>query len=798
MLINALRRLISSGKYTVFNMLSLTLGLTLTILIVMLINYEISFDKFHHNSDEILCVIQHDLKDGTLSTSTPYPLPRTLKNDFPEVKAVAAFNAIIHTDTKVQYNNLSYTGFKGASVDPEVFSLFDFQLLLGDKENILSAPDKMVISKSMAKKIFGSENPVGKVLEIEHFPFTVEGIYADLPNNSSLNFDILCSEKINEIIWSDAPKAWWASGLTTFVILHKGITVQEFNDHLEQIPERYYPDFLKGRSTYTTRPFKSLHFDTSMAGGLIEAVSPKYMLILALIASLTLIIACINFISLSIAQSGRKTMEAGVRRISGASPFQIIKLYITSSGITVAFSLLLACLLCQLVLPIFESFTDRQVAQQFSNPVFWTGILLISAFIILLTGIYPGNIFARVQPILTLKNKGLSKPYKTSMRGAFIIFQFVLTISLLASQIFIFKQIRDMKNTDLGFDYTDLAAIDVGYIGSTGISHNERYEKVKVYKAELERFGAEYGFGTGSVTENIPGYYFQNSFTIIPSDSEVDECLVVSTAVDENYLDLFKINLMRGRFFSETIETDKQAFIINETAFNRFGWKDIQGKYLKLSHESERQPVIGVISDFTETSLREQPNPMIFRFERHNNFPGFLTYHISSENKDAAVAFMKASWEKIFPETPFRMLDVKETYYKNYEAEKELARIISIFSFFAILLTIIGLTGLITYTTEIRTKEIGVRKVNGAKINQVIVLLNREIVRWVIIAFMIALPITWFAIGKWLENFVFKTTISWWVFTIAGIIALVIALITVSWISWRAATRNPVEALRYE
>ncbi len=290
-----IRKLKNAGKYTAYNIIGLTLGLSLAILISMLIGYELSFDKFHKHADKIFCVLQKDLKDGAISAITPYPLPATLKNNFPEVKAAVGINPILN-DGDITYKNIAYSGFSGATTDADIFSVFDFKLLLGIKSDVLDGPNKVVISQNTDKKIFGSENPVGNEIFLDKYGFTVSGVFADLPDNSSMQFDLLFSEELNAVMWSEAPVAWWASSISTFVILNDGISVEQFNSHLQQIPDNYYPDFLKGRSTFATLPFKKLHFETGIYNGLATAVSIRYLVILGVIALFTLAIACLNFI----------------------------------------------------------------------------------------------------------------------------------------------------------------------------------------------------------------------------------------------------------------------------------------------------------------------------------------------------------------------------------------------------------------------------------------------------------------------------------------------------------------------
>ncbi len=564
---------------------------------------------------------------------------------------------------------------------------------------------------------------------------------------------------------------------------------------MQQIPDKYFPDFLKGRSNYFILPFKGVHFDNRFTGGLVEPVSVKYLLILGMIAFFTLFISVINFISLSTAQATKQNINSGIRKISGAGSGQIIMQHVSFSFVVTFIALILAIALCWFVLPVFVDFVKRPVTSQFGNPVVWIGMITIVAFIASISGLIPGIIFSKVKPVRIFKKGSLGLKYAVGMRGSFTVFQFGLTIVLVICQLFIYKQINEMKNADLGFNNNNLTAIRIGNIEA---GYREKYQKAKLYQAELERIGTQYGISTGTISEDIPGYYFPNSFTINPVAADIDECLVKSTSVDKNYLKVYQAQMASGRFFSDDYRNDRNAFIINEAAMKKLRWKDIDGKFIKLSFEGQPQPVVGVMKDIVISSLKNPAPPMIFRYGQHNNFPGYLTFRIQPGKKEATLNFMKKTWEKMFPNNQFDYLDVKETYFKNYESEKVLGQTISIFSFFALLLSFLGMLGMISYTAENRTKEIGIRKVNGAKISEILSMLNRDFVKWVLIAFVIATPVAYYAMNKWLENFAYKTTLSWWIFALAGVLALGIALLTVSWQSWKAATRNPVEALRYE
>lgn len=795
-LIIALRYLLKIDRSVILNISGMAIGLSLFVLISLLLNYELSYDKFHSNNEKILQICQQDLKSGELSTNTAFPLAITLRNDFPEVKYVAGVWKMLHEKNSViKYNDIEYTGFSAASVEPDFLNIFDYHLIIGNPETALDAPENIAVSKSLSEKIFGSDNPVGKVINIANYSFTISQLFKDIPDNSSVKFDILFSHKIREQLISDYEIAWWNTGLQTYVILHDNYPVEDFNNNLKEIPGKYYPEFLKGRSTYLTYPFSKTHYATHILNWNNPPVSYTFLVLLGAISFIILLVAGVNNINLTLARAFKFNVDAGIRRISGASPGSIVKIQVWYSVLSVLAALLLAIPIIHLFLPLFESLAKRPLAGQLNNTSVWMFTIIAALIAAIISGFIPGKIFSKVNPVNIIKSKGLSvKTYK-ELHNGLLVFQFSLTIALIIAQFFILKQISFMKNADLGYNYDNLISIRLQNIDA---ERNERYKKSELYKVELERMAGKYGMSEGTITENIPGYYYQNSFTIIPINAAIDESLVISTAVDENFLEVFQIDMIEGRYFSKEISSDRHVFMINETAMKNFGWDNIENKQLKLHHEWNPQPVIGVIKDINITTLQKPISPMIYRFGQHNNFPGFLTFRVMPGNESEAISFMEETWGGMFPDSHFSYLDVKETYFKNYEEEQRLSKIVGIFAFLAITLSLFGLSGLIIYYAESRTKEIGIRKVNGAKIYQVLIMLNKDFVKWISIAFIIATPIAWYAIDKWLQNFTYRTGLNWWVFVMAGLLVLIVALLTVSWQSWQAARRNPVEALRYE
>ncbi len=792
---SAIQSLRATYRFTLLNLISLSLGLTLVVMMVMLITYEVSFDSCHENRNEILQIITHDLKADDYSTSCPVPLPSVLLDEFPEVALTAGIWNLLYSESVFEYENREFKGFNGASVDHDFMEIFGYEIIAGNLEEFSSAPDRIFVSRKFAADLFGEDDPLGKVVYVRNIPLTVTGIYEDVPLNSSVRYDVLLPEKARIFVRPDYKEAWWNGGMQTYVILRPGTPVEAFEEHLQEIPERHYPDFLLGRSTFFTRPFRGSHFDASVLDYDSPPVPRSYLWILASITFVTLLIACINYINLSTAQSARRNIDSGIRQIQGARPVQIIRLHVWIAYLVVLGSLAISLLICKLSMPFIETLTQRPVGIQFSDPTVW---LILGATLLVtgaITGYLPGRSFTGTEPAELIQAKGIIKPRTGLYRDIMVIFQFTLAISLIIFQMFIYRQVSYMRHADLGFDNNNLLAINVGGIPD---DEGEAYSKVRLYREKVEPYRSRYGFSKGTVTENIPGYYYQNSFTLAPVDAAIDECLVTSTAVDENFLEVFGLKMIQGRYFSHEYSTDRTSFIINEATYKMLGWDNIDGKFMRYKHEGQSFPVVGVIKDIHTSTLKEPIGPMVYRFGDHNNFPGFLTFRVTPEQRGETIDFLESEWEKMFPELPFSYFDVREKYFESYREEKRLSRIIGSFTLIAILLSLLGLFGLVSFLAEKRSKEIGIRKVNGAKSRDVLLMMNRSFLKWIGIAFLLACPVAWYAVRAWLQDFAFRTGINPMIFLAAGLLTILTAMITVSWQSWKAANRNPAESLRYE
>jgi putative ABC transport system permease protein len=412
------------------------------------------------------------------------------------------------------------------------------------------------------------------------------------------------------------------------------------------------------------------------------------------------------------------------------------------------------------------------------------------------SGLYPAIVFSKPSLVNLLLQKREAAKNKMTLQKGFVVLQFTITIILATTLLFIVKQVSFLQNHDTGFIKENLITIPVRSLGNNG---NERMKNTTLFIQNLEKYQAQYGYGKASITEFVPGFGFRNNFKILPDENTYPVGLeLLSCDIDENFMDVFGLRMIEGRFFSKDHTTDIDALIINESAFKKLGWNSIDGKRVGLFSKDNRKEIIGVINDINVSSLQYPIEPMIYQFGRHHGYPGNVTIRLNPVKKSESVNFIRTQWMKLFPGIPFEFESVNEKYREAYGEEDKLIKIIGIFSALAMLLSLFGILALSKLECENRTKEIGIRRVNGARIFEIQTKLNYDFLKWVAIAFIIACPIAWFATHKWLENFAYKTELSWWIFVLAGLLALVVALLTISWQSWRAATRNPVESLRYE
>jgi putative ABC transport system permease protein len=792
----AFRNFSSQKKISFLNILGLSLGMSIAMLIFYFVNFELNYDNFHKDSNLIYRIIS--INKGTGGTenraSTPLPLPETVRAEVKDAEMTTGLSQFLFENEPVQIENQVFFNFSGYIADSCFLKMFNFPLITGNPNTIFDDPASVVLTQSSSRKLFGDDNPLGKSLVINKMDFTVSGILRDLPENSIFKFDLLVSHLILKKLHPDLPYIWWWGGPFTFIKVHSNQNLASIKSDLASIPDKHFPDWLKGRETYDLQPFEGIHLDTSVVGDIKPPVSPKYLNILLLIAVSVLFIACANFVNLSTSQSEKRARETGIRKLAGGGRFQITSLFIGEALTLSMISLVIAVYLSLLFLPWFNELTQRNLSINFNGKVILC-VLLFGILTGILSGLYPALLFSKYKPIQMLRSRITTPGNKIGFRKVFIIAQFLITILLITAQLFITRQVSFMKNHDLGFNEEDLISVPLQYN-----DEDKRLAYAKLFVQTLEQEKSFENIKGSTLSENVPGQFFTNRFAVVPEGSSADESQeMIVTSIDGNFASVYSVPVIFGRNFSETITSDHSGnVLINETAVHRLGWTDPIGKHIRFKHEKDPLTIVGVLKDINFRSLQTPVEPEVYRYAGENWLAGYLTFRLEHLNYLQTIKLMKTTWDKLAPGVPFQYTFVKDKYAESYREEERLAKTVGTFAMLAVFLSCLGLFAMIAFLSVRRTKEIGIRKINGAKVVEVMRMLTGDFIVWVIIAFVIACPIAWYAMHNWLQGFAYRVELSWWVFVLAGIIALGIALLTVSWQSWRAATRNPVEALRYE
>ncbi|WP_319479934.1 ABC transporter permease [uncultured Draconibacterium sp.] len=780
------RNILNSKVYTVINILGLSLGLTCALIIALWVKYELSFDTFHEKSQDLykaaFCYEPQDLHGYVL----PAPVAQQLKDKFPDVKNTTVF--VKQENKKIIYNKNGFLT-SGSFVDSSFFSMFEFPFLIGSSSEALIDPNSIVLTKSLAEKIFGEKNPLGDIVELDLNgiqQFVVSGVLKDIASNSDLKFDFLIPyELISEYL-----NSWDFKAVETYVQLKSNTDYELFNSQIAGVISEFKPDW--NNRLYIT-PLTRCHLYNLQGGGRIQSIY-----IFSVVAIMILIIATFNFINLAMARSDKRIKEIGVKRIMGTHKKLLIFQFLYEAQVMAFIAMILSVIFIELILPSVNTLLNLNLDFDFTFYTIAT-LLGFSFFTGLVSGIYPAFFLSSIKPIDILKNNigalqllqrrndKHNYAQKFSFRSVLVTFQFALTIILITGIIVVRQQLQYLKEKDLGFDKENILVVDM----QDDLQGN--YEAVKNQLLQLP------GITNVSASES-PLTKWQSSCTPDWEGKSTDNIFDMGVnSVDYNFAKTLGIEIKEGRFLSREYSTDaNEGFVINEAAVKAMELKNPVGKSMSIFEGTPYErtgKIIGIIKNMHTESLYADIKPFVYKYAPAGSYMYIKT---NSSANSAIVETVKSTIKQIVPDDPGTLGFLDENLNELYLSEQTTEKLMEYSSFIAIIISCLGLFGLSFFSTKLRIKEIGVRKVNGAKITEILAMLNKDFVKWVIIAFIIATPIAWVAMNQWLESFAYKTNLSWWIFALAGLLALGIALLTVSWQSWRAATRNPVEALRYE
>ncbi len=789
----ALRNILRAKVYSFINIIGLSIGIAGFALIFSYVYNEMNYDAFHDNADKIYRIYKHEKSPGgeTYSATTPDPLPKALRNDYPGLGMVAR---LFRNEFWVTRGDKAFKEMVFCS-DPSFFEVFNFPLLYGDRRTVLDNPNSVVIAKEFALKVFGDDNPMGKTMKINNFDFVVTGVLHDFPVNSSIKFDILIPAKIRNYFDPGFEDKWYSSGTHTFVKLSDNVSPQELQNQLTQILNKDLPDYLKGRTAFGIEPLKDVHLDSKITENIVQPVSRNFLYILLGIAISILAISCINFMNISTSRYAERAKEVGLRKVLGAKRSQLIKQFICESVMMSLVSLIIGVGLAELFLDQFRILTGKEIELfpflAFPGMAF---VLVFGIILGLLSGSYPAFFLSSFTPVQVFAKQSLGNK-RSIVRNVMVVSQFTIAVMLITGALLINRQINFMRNYDMGFQPDGIVVVPVEIEAERGHGAN-----VDVFLNSINADKAGAGITSCCISENVPGYYFNNDFGVIPmgGDKKKPVQMIVSS-IDENFFDTYRAQLTQGRNFSLQYGSDiTDAVILNETAAKELGWPDAAGKEVRYVHEDHPLHVIGVAKDINISSLHNPVQPAIFRYVAGDYLKRFISVRIDPSRSAAALSFLKNKWGEVFTGSPFEYFTVLDKYHESYKPQESLETIAGVFSSLAIVLASLGLFGLASLKVTQRTKEIGVRKVLGASIPGILSLFTKEFLVLIITANVIAVPVSYFVLTEWLQNFAYRTNIGIGIFLIAAVITLLIAFIAMSFQAIKAATANPVESLRYE
>ncbi len=789
------------------NIFSIAIGMTAFILVMLWIKYELSFDQFNEKRADIYRVtcqgriFEKDIKDATTGAVLSKVLPKT----FPEVKSAVAM-ADFGTAMMSKPNGEGFR-LKAFGATSSFFDVFSISVLQGDYK-ALEQPNTAFITQSAAKKIYGNENPIGKTLttgmDREDKQFTIVGVIADIPKNSHLTFDFLYS--LSSIsFYRNATNDWLNSAVYTYLLFSEGVNHRAFEKKLNQHLQTQIEPILKGWRNlslaewgskgeswgFVLQPLKKIHLYSSLKNEAGQNGNISYVYMAAIIGLLILLISVINFINLSTVQSTSRAKEIMVRKVTGASRKSIMAQFLAESTMYSFIAMVVSSTFAWLIIPFFEKYTGISMMSGASVTLeIYVGLFIFSVITGLLAGLYPAFIVSKMSPLTTLKSARMGKTNgKILLKDALLVVQFSISILVIICTITVSRQLDFLQNKKLGFNKENIVVVRA----MEDMSRSQQ----KVFKEMLLKNS---NIKTASYSHKVPGMNLPGRTCGLVVGDEVKLLALEVLPVESSFFDTYKIELSEGNFFTDEDSKNNKKILLNEEAVKINNIKNPVGQKLYYS-ETEYYEIAGVVKNFHYNSKRKEIGALAFVQEPDiEQFwsPEQLSLGIAGSNSREVIDFVKTEYQKLIPGKEFAYSFFDADYDALYKNEYQTRQLFSIFSLIAICLSCLGLFVLVKHIVLTKIKEIGIRKVSGARTADILILLSGNYLKWVAIAFVIATPIAYFAMNKWLENFAYKTSLSWWIFALAGLLALGIALLTVSFQSWKAARRNPVESLRYE
>ncbi|HMQ48696.1 MAG TPA: ABC transporter permease [Saprospiraceae bacterium] len=809
------RNLQKRKGYTLLNILGLALGMTGCLLILQYVNHERSYDNFHPNGENIYRLRLDAWQDGQLSWQSATVFPAygpTMKRDFPEVEEACRLHDAIFVMSNPK-TNVKFSEKKGYYADPSFLKMFHLEFLAGDQLSALTEPDKIILSESMAKKYFGHTNVVGEQLVVKDpnliQTYEVTGVFKDYPKNSHLDIHYLVSyatlQKYINVAWGDTENStetsWGWYDFYTYLQLKPHTDVEKLRSKFPAFNDKYTNAIYTERNINLRNvtdiiALNDIHLHSNVNQEAEINGSGKAVSVLFLVALFILGIAWINYINLSTARSVERSREVGVRKVMGAKRWELIQQFLTESFLLNLTAFLISLTTAYLLMPLFSRFTGKTIPFDFLNsPIFWAGAGLVLLFGTLFSGLYPAFVLSAFQPVLVLKGALKNSAKGVLLRKGLTIFQFATSIALIAGTIIVYKQIKYMRSQSIGVN-----------IAKTLVVEGAQTTLDSLYKNSFEPFKNEVlklpQVANITASSSVPGdeIYWTNGNRPLSKGPEAPYFTLFNIGVDQNFMASYDLKIVAGRPFRQDSGADNEGetILLNESAVAIMGFDSPEAAVdqLIVRGSSDTLLIAGVTADFHHQGLQKAINPIAFRYTPDTR--NYYSFKLKGEDPQQALAAIESKWSNYFPNDPFNYFFLDEFYNQQYQSDIQFGRVFSLFSLMSIFVACLGLLGLASYQILQRTKEIGIRKVLGASTVSIVGLLSKDFLFLVLLALGIATPVAYYSMNRWLQDFAYRIDLQWYIFALAGFMAIGIAFFAVSVQSVKAALANPVKSLRSE
>jgi putative ABC transport system permease protein len=788
----ALRNFQRHKGYSFINTAGFAIGMACCLLILIYVRHELSYDSYHKDVERTYRIAQ-DIRTQTanriFAPISPMVAP-TLKADHPQVEYAA--RTIPARSRLVKRGETFFYEDRFMYADQELLDIFTIPFIQGNPRDALTRPNTLVISQRMAHKYFGSANPLGETLKINERELEITGVVEDSPENTHMKYDLIASLMTLKD-WNEMSN-WHSTMFYTYLKLKPNVNVEEFSQQVARIADKYVGERLKNWGDvyhYFLQPISSIHLHSHLSYEIEPPGNPTYIYIFSFVGVFILLIASLNFMNLSTARAANRAKEVGLRKVVGAQKLQLIGQFLGESLLVAFLSLGLAMITARFAITLLNNLTRVSLSfDELLKPGVLSLLIGGAVLVGLAAGLYPAFVLSAFRPALTLKGSTATGARSVTMRTVLVVVQFAISVGLIIGTLTMYRQFNFMKNQYLGFEKEQKLVLPL----RGGINIQKNFESVK------DMF-SKYPSITGiTVSSTVPGRGVSNFGISLVGEDDPKNQSMYHMYFDDDFIPDYGIEIAAGRAFQKGMSTDFMgAFLINEAAVKAFGWsspEEALGKRLQTGHGGRINPIIGVTKNFHYRGLQSEVEPLVMEF-----LPWtfrYITLSVDITDLKEILAFVESQWKELFPGNPFERFFLDTDFDRQYRADEQVGSIFGIFTLLGLFIACLGLLGLASFTAESRTKEIGIRKVLGSSVIGIVLMLSRQFTKWVLVANLIAWPVAYFAMHKWLQNFAYRIRLDILTFALSGLLVLAVALLTVSYQSIKAAIANPVDSLRYE